>query len=62
MNTEDVQGQLAESHMFTEPCSPANATTYLHFCTLGGLAHPRMRRVEHHNGSHTYSTYHYLRY
>lgn len=51
-----------QPRVFSEPCSHANQTTYLHFCTLGGLAHPRMRKVERHNGAHTYITYHYLRY
>lgn len=33
-------------------------TTYLHFCTWGGLAHPRMSTRLHRNGTHTYITYH----
>lgn len=48
--------------VYTEPATRANQTTYLHFCTLGGLAHPRCRKVQHQNGSHIYFTYHYLRW
>lgn len=48
--------------MFTEPCTLANQCTYLYFCTLGGLTHPRMRKIERRNGSYAYFTYHYLRY
>lgn len=32
--------------------------TYLYFCTLGGLANPKCRKVLRHNGSYTYFTYH----
>jgi hypothetical protein len=39
-------------------CSSANQITYLYFCTLGGLRHPRTQKVERHNGRHTYFTYH----
>lgn len=46
----------------SEPCSTANQITYLYFCTLGGLTNPRATKVEHHNGSHVYFTYHYLSY
>ncbi len=38
----------------------SNAITYLYFCTLGGLANPRVCKVEHHNGSHVYYTYHLI--
>lgn len=32
--------------------------TYLYFCTLGGLAHPRTYTMLRRNGSYTYHTYH----
>ena len=36
--------------------------TYLYFCTLGGLSHPRTSKRLRRNGTHVYFTYHYLRY
>lgn len=48
--------------VYTEPCTAANQCSYLFFCTLKGLEHPRMRKVMRQNGSFTYFTYHYLRY
>lgn len=32
--------------------------TYLYFCTLGGLRNPRCHKIQRHNGSYTYFTYH----
>jgi hypothetical protein len=40
--------------------SRSNAITYLYFCTLGGLSNPRVAKIERHNGSHVYYTYHLL--
>lgn len=36
----------------------SNEITYLYFCTLGGLANPRCRKVMRTNGTHVYFTYH----
>jgi hypothetical protein len=41
-----------------EAATTANQITYLYFCTLGGLSHPRCRKVMRANGSHIYFTYH----
>lgn len=49
------EGQL----MYTEPCTAANQITYLFFCTLKGLEHPRMRKIQRQDGNFAY---HYLRY
>lgn len=43
------------------PASRSNQITYLYFCTLGGLANPNVQKVQRHNGSHVYYTYHLLR-
>jgi hypothetical protein len=48
--------------MYSEPCTTSNQVTYLFFCTLKGLEHPQMRKVQRQNGSHIYFTYHYLTY
>lgn len=48
--------------MYREPCTSENQITYEYFCVLGGLTHPRARKVERRNGSYVYFTYHYLRY
>ena len=48
--------------MLTESCTKDNQITYLYFCTLGGLAHPRCAKQEHRNGSHVYHTYYLRRY
>jgi hypothetical protein len=40
--------------------SNSNRITYLYFCTLGGLASARVQKVQHHNGSYIYHTYHLL--
>ena len=45
-----------------EPCTHENAITYLYYCTLGGLSHPKCAKVEHRNGTFIYHTYHYRRY
>ncbi len=37
-----------------------NQITYLYFCTLGGLSHPRCRKAHRQNGNHTYFTYHLI--
>jgi hypothetical protein len=37
-----------------------NQITYLYFCTLGGLAHPRTAKRQMWNGIHYYETYHLL--
>ena len=41
-----------------QPASTANQITYLYFCTLGGLSNPKCTKVERHNGSQIYFTYH----
>jgi len=38
--------------------SRSNAVTYECFCLKGGLSNWRMQKIEHHNGSHSYFTYH----
>ena len=40
------------------PCKSSNQITYLYFCTLGGLANPKCRKLQHHNGTYVYYTYH----
>ena len=42
------------------PATRSNAITYLYFCTLGGLSNPNVCKVERHNGTHTYFTYHLI--
>lgn len=42
------------------PATRSNAITYSYFCTLGGLANPACAKVERHNGTHTYFTYHLI--
>lgn len=39
-----------------------NQITYQYFCILGGLAHPRCRKVHRYNGTHHYITYHLVKY
>ncbi len=46
----------------TSPANQANQITYLYFCTLGGLTNPRLQKIERHNGTYTYFTYHFLSY
>lgn len=41
-------------------CDGSNQITYLYFCTLGGLTHPRTRKIERRNGSFVYFTYHLM--
>lgn len=36
----------------------SNQITYEYFCILGGLANPKVRKVERSNGSYVYFTYH----
>ena len=38
--------------------SQSNRITYLYFCSLGGLANPRVQKIERRNGSYIYFTYH----
>jgi hypothetical protein len=45
-----------------QPCNSENQITYLYFCTLGGLNHPRTAKILRRNGSHTYFTYHLREY
>lgn len=40
--------------------SRSNQITYMYFCTLGGLANPRVQKLARHNGTHLYYTYHLL--
>lgn len=47
-----------------EPLTSANRITYLYFCTLGGLSHPRTAKLEHVDGrgQHLHYTYHLRRF
>lgn len=38
-----------------EPLTSANRITYLYFCTLGGLLHPRTAKPEHVDGRQEYA-------
>lgn len=40
------------------PASSGNMITYEYFCVLGGLANPRVQKVQHWNGTYCYYTYH----
>ena len=40
------------------PARTSNQITYECFCLWGGLANPRLSKVERRNGSHVYYTYH----
>jgi len=40
------------------PATRRNQITYNGFCFMGGLANGRLSKIAHHNGSHTYYTYH----
>jgi len=42
------------------PASVSNQITYEYFCVLGGLSNRRLHKVERHNGSHVYHTYHLI--
>jgi hypothetical protein len=42
------------------PATRSNEISYQFFCTLGGLANPKVGKVLHNNGSHIYFTYHLL--
>ena len=42
------------------PATRSNAITYNYFCQLGGLANPNVCKVERHNGSYVYHTYHLI--
>jgi len=35
-------------------------TTYLHFCTMGGLSNPLCRKVQLYNGKHHYGEKYYV--
>lgn len=38
----------------------SNRITYLYFCTLGGLSHPRCAKRQHWNGTYYYESYYLL--
>lgn len=42
------------------PATTSNQITYAYFCTLGGLSNPCVQKVQRHNGTHIYETYHLL--
>jgi len=42
------------------PACSSNQITYEYFCVLGGLACPNVSKVEHHNGTYVYHTYHLI--
>jgi hypothetical protein len=42
------------------PAGRSNQITYEYFCVLGGLANPAVFKMERHNGSHIYHTYHLM--
>jgi hypothetical protein len=42
------------------PASFSNQITYEYFCLLGGLENKNTRKIEHHNGSYVYFTYHLI--
>lgn len=42
------------------PATQANQISYQSYCQLGGCRNLRLTAVQRHNGSHHYTTYHYL--
>jgi hypothetical protein len=42
------------------PATHENQISYQSYCQLGGCRNSALQKVERHNGSHTYTTYHSL--